>query len=167
MSYHFAHLPGDLAAHQAEFRQQLTALLTDESDWLANLANTASLLSLQLDRINWVGFYLVRGHDLVLGPFIGKPACTRIAWGRGVCGTAAARGETLVVPNVHQFPGHIACDAASSSEIVVPLWAGGQVVGVLDVDSPHMDRFGDDERRYLEEVAGLIAPYAARGRGRS
>ena len=109
-----------------------------------------------LDRLNWAGFYLARGDTLVLGPFQGKPACVRIPWGRGVCGTAAARGETLVVPDVHEFPGHIACDAASRSEIVVPLRRGGAVVGVLDLDSPEPARFGDRERELLEQVARML-----------
>ncbi len=109
-----------------------------------------------LGRLNWAGFYLMRDGELVLGPFQGRPACARIQVGRGVCGTAAARCQTVIVPDVHEFPGHIACDAASRSEIVVPLLRDGQVVGVLDLDSPEPDRFGDDERVLLERIATTL-----------
>jgi L-methionine (R)-S-oxide reductase len=163
LSFHFNRPEGALGEHHAELLQQMGALLEGEPDWLANLANAASLLWMHLDRINWAGFYLMRGGELVLGPFAGKPACTRIAVGRGVCGTAAARRETMVVPDVFAFPGHIACDAASRSEVVVPLIHGGQLVGVLDVDSPEPNRFGPDEQRYLEDAARLLAPWAAGG----
>ncbi|MGE5675462.1 MAG: GAF domain-containing protein [Mycobacterium leprae] len=161
MSFHFTGSGGDLAANHGEYLQQLGALLSGEEDWLANLANAASLLALQLDRINWTGFYLLRGEELVLGPFAGKPACTRIAIGRGVCGAAAQQRSTIVVTDVNQFPGHIACDDASRSEIVVPLLQDGRLVGVLDTDSPEVGRFGEAEQRYLEEVARLVAPWAA------
>src|SRR5580765_4414767 len=119
----------------------LAALLEGETDALANLANASALLAEALDRINWCGFYLLRGEELVLGPFQGKPACVRIPLGKGVCGTAAARRETLVVPDVFAFPGHIACDDASRSEIVVPIVTDGRLRGVLDVDAPETNRF--------------------------
>ena len=136
----------------------LASLLEGETDALANLANAASLLFASLPRINWAGFYLLRGDTLVLGPFQGKPACVRIELGKGVCGTAAARRETLVVPDVHAFPGHIACDEASRSEIVVPIVKDGALLGVLDVDSPERNRFGDAERAVLEECVRVLAP---------
>ena len=128
-----------------------------ESDLIANLANAASVLYHMLPDVNWAGFYLLRDSELVLGPFHGKPACVRIAIGRGVCGTSAELRQTLVVPNVHEFPGHIACDAASASEIVVPMIAaGGGLVGVLDIDSPVVGRFGDVDRRHLESIVQLL-----------
>ena len=126
-----------------ELVQATEALIGDETDALANLCNAAALVYHALPGINWAGFYLMRGSELVLGPFQGQPACIRIALGRGVCGTAAARRETIVVPDVHAFPGHIACDAASRSEIVVPLVSEGELVGVLDIDAPEPDRFDD------------------------
>ena len=137
----------------------LDALLEAEPDPLANLANASALLAQALDGINWCGFYLVRGGDLVLGPFQGKPACVRIAFGKGVCGTAAARGESLVVPDVLAFPGHIACDEASRSEIVVPIVAGGTLRGVLDVDAPIAARFDDEDRKGLEEFVRTLVPH--------
>ena len=136
----------------------LASLLEGETDALANLANAAALVFASVARINWAGFYLLRGDALVLGPFQGKPACVRIALGQGVCGTAAARRETLVVPDVHAFPGHIACDEASRSEIVVPILKNGALLGVLDVDAPEANRFGDEERRVLEEVVRVLVP---------
>ncbi len=141
----------------------LAALLEGETDALANLANAAALLSGALERINWCGFYLVREGELVLGPFQGKPACVRIALGKGVCGTAAARRETLVVPDVHAFPGHIACDAASRSEIVVPIVVDGQLRGVLDVDAPETDRFDAEDRAGLEAFVAALVPRVAWG----
>jgi len=122
----------------------------------ANLANASALLFEKLGRINWVGFYLIEDGKLVLNAFQGKPACIEIRIGRGVCGTAAQRAETVVVPNVHEFEGHIACDGASNSEIVVPLFVCGQVVGVLDIDSPDFNRFSDHDVRGLEEFAKII-----------
>lgn len=116
--------------------EQLKALIAGEPSMIANLANAAALLHQFLPDINWVGFYLTDGDELVLGPFQGLPACVRIPFGKGVCGTAAAERRTIVVPDVHEFPGHIACDAASQSEIVVPLMKEGRVIGVLDIDSP-------------------------------
>jgi len=133
------------AAAYRELNQQYAALLAGERDGLANSANLTALLFQALPRINWVGFYFLRGGDLVLGPFQGKVACVRIAMGRGVCGTSAQRRETVVVPDVHEFPGHIACDAASRSEIVVPLLCREQLLGVLDLDSPEPARFDSDD----------------------
>jgi GAF domain-containing protein len=137
--------------------EELRALLSGEPDRVANAANAAALLFARLPRLNWLGFYFLQGDTLVLGPFQGQPACTRIPLGRGVCGTAAQRNETLVVPDVHAFDGHIACDSASLSEIVVPLRAAGQVIGVLDVDSPEHDRFTPSDRALLEEAAAIYA----------
>lgn len=131
------------------------ALVQGERDAIANAANLSALLAHRLPDINWVGFYLMREGELVVGPFQGKPACVRIAVGRGVCGTAAARRQTVVVPDVHAFPGHIACDSASNSEIVVPLLRNGVVLGVLDVDSPRFDRFDADDQAGLEAIAAL------------
>lgn len=132
--------------------KQLKALIDDETDWLANLANTASLLYHSLTELNWSGFYLLKGEELVLGPFVGKPACVRIPIGKGVCGTAVAKQKTIVVEDVHQFPGHIACDADSRSEIVVPLIKDGHVIGVLDIDSPVLKRFDSFDREHLEKM---------------
>ena len=135
----------------------LSALLEGEDDPIANLANAAALLYAVLPAVNWVGFYLLRDGALVLGPFSGLPACTRIALGKGVCGTAFSENRTVVVPDVHAFPGHIACDGASRSETVVPLrTADGVPFGVLDVDSPVWDRFDADTVALLEAAAGII-----------
>ncbi|MGG3821665.1 GAF domain-containing protein [Geobacillus thermodenitrificans] len=136
--------------------EQLKALIAGEPNMIANLANASALLNQFLTDINWVGFYLADGDELVLGPFQGLPACVRIPFGKGVCGTAAAERRTVVVPDVHQFPGHIACDAASQSEIVVPLIKEGRVIGVLDIDSPIKNRFDDIDRRYLEQFASVL-----------
>ena len=130
-------------------------LFRGERDAIANAANLAGLLHMGLADLNWAGFYFLRGAGLVLGPFQGKPACVRIEMGRGVCGTAAARRQTLVVPEVEKFPGHIACDAASRSEIVVPLIGEGRLIGVLDLDSPVPARFDDADARGLERLAAL------------
>jgi L-methionine (R)-S-oxide reductase len=143
----------DLYLHVCE---QLDALLADETDIIANTANTAALLANSLPDINWAGFYFVRGHELVLGPFQGKPACVRIAWGKGACGKAAETAESIVVPDVSQFPGHIACDAASQAEIVVPLVSWGKVLGVLDIDSASLNRFDEDDRDGLESVVSVF-----------
>jgi GAF domain-containing protein len=142
--------------HYAELSRTLTALLAGECDWIANLSNTAALLAQQLTDINWVGFYLLKNGELVVGPFQGKPACVRIAIGQGVCGTAAERRASVIVPNVHDFPGHIACDAASNSELVVPLLRGGELLGVLDLDSPRLGRFDEIDRDGLEAVARTL-----------
>lgn len=147
----------------ADLLSQLDSLVGDERDALANLANASALLHDLLPDLNWVGFYLHRGDGLLLGPFQGRVACVRIALGRGVCGTAAIQRQTVVVPDVHAFPGHIACDAASRSELVVPLLADGAVrnggaalLGVLDLDSPLLARFDKDDARGLEAVAALL-----------
>ena len=142
----------------AQLAASLESLLEGETDALANLANASGLLADALDRINWCGFYLLRRGELVLGPFQGKPACVRIALGKGVCGTAAARRETLIVPDVNAFPGHIACDAASRSEIVVPILAGGVLLGVLDVDAPETNRFDAADQSGLEEFVRILTP---------
>lgn len=134
----------------------LAALLEGETDPLANAANAVGLLAGALDHINWCGIYVLREGELVLGPFQGKPACVRIALGKGVCGTAAARRETLVVPDVNAFPGHIACDAASRSEIVVPIVVDGAVRGVLDVDAPETDRFDAEDQAGLEAFVAVL-----------
>ena len=136
--------------------QQLSALIHGVPHRTANLANAAALLYHTLDDLSWAGFYLLEGDVLVLGPFQGKPACIEIAPGRGVCGAAAAQDKTQLVPDVHQFPGHIACDSASSSELVVPIHAGGQVVGVLDLDSPHTGRFTGEDRAGLEAFVHIL-----------
>ena len=128
-------------------------LLTGEHDPIANAANTAAAIWQHMEGINWAGFYFRQGETLVLGPFQGKPACIHIPLGNGVCGTAAMRRQTLVVPDVEKFPGHIACDAASNSEIVVPLIRDGQVIGVLDIDSPRPARFGAAEKAVCERIA--------------
>ncbi len=140
----------------AELEQALEGLLAGERDGIANLANAAALLYAMLPELNWAGFYLVRGEGLVVGPFQGQPACVRIALGQGVCGTAAATCRTLIVPDVHAFPGHIACDAASNSEIVVPLLAGARLIGVLDLDSPRLGRFDAEDGRGLEAFAARL-----------
>lgn len=139
-----------------ELCRNLNAVTENVSYKVSNLANAAALLWHALDRINWAGFYIVEGGSLLLGPFQGKIACTKIAFGRGVCGTAAAKNETQLVPNVHLFPGHIACDSASSSEIVIPLRKAGTVWGVLDIDSPETNRFSEEDRRGLEEFAKIL-----------
>ena len=137
-------------------RAQLQALVEGERDVVANLANASALLTDALDRVNWAGFYLMRGGELLLGPFQGKPACIRIAVGKGVCGTAVLQRRTQRVADVHAFPGHIACDGASNSEIVVPLFAHGEVVGVLDIDSPDLDRFDAEDQAGLEGFARVL-----------
>lgn len=136
--------------------EQLRSLLDGTRDTIANLANASALLNEALEDINWVGFYLCRGTALSLGPFQGKVACISIPFGRGVCGTAAARDEIQLVPDVHQFPGHIACDCASNSEIVLPLHYSGTVVAVLDIDSPSFDRFQAADLEGLSLCAKLI-----------
>jgi GAF domain-containing protein len=146
------------AQRYADLTRALAHLLEDETDALANLSNAAALLAQGLERTNWVGFYILRGDTLVLGPFQGKPACVRIPLGKGVCGTAAARRETLIVPDVHAFPGHIACDADSRSEIVVPIVTGTTLRGVLDLDSPEPSRFDEEDRRGLEGFVAELLP---------
>ena len=138
-----------------ELALQLSGLLTGERDPIANAANTAALLYHALPGVNWVGFYFLKQGELVLGPFQGKPACVRIALGRGVCVTAAEARRPVVVPDVHVFPGHIACDTASRSELVVPLVEGDTLVGVLDLDSPSAGRFDEDDRAGCENLAAI------------
>jgi GAF domain-containing protein len=139
-----------------ELARDLTALLSGERDLIANAANTAALIYDALPGLNWAGFYLYKSGELVLGPFQGKPACVRIAIGKGVCGTAAARRETLLVEDVHAFPGHIACDSASNSEIVIPLVKDNELLGVLDLDSPKLARFTALDARGLEQLAQVF-----------
>ncbi|MGR5868466.1 GAF domain-containing protein [Bacillus pacificus] len=136
--------------------KQLDALLTGESNVVANLSNASALLNQFLDRVNWVGFYVTEGNQLVLGPFQGMPACVHIPFGRGVCGVAAETKTTQLVADVHQFPGHIACDSASNSEIVVPIIKDGNVIGVLDIDSPEKNRFDEVDQRYLEKFVETL-----------
>lgn len=138
---------------------KLTGLIGDESDWLANLSNSAALLWLMLDDINWAGFYLNKGDKLVLGPFQGKPACVNIDIGKGVCGTAAQSKEIQLVKNVHDFPGHIACDCASNSEIVLPIIVDDKVVAVLDIDSPVLERFDEEDSKGLERIVNSLVKY--------
>ncbi|MBA4221736.1 GAF domain-containing protein [Bosea vestrisii] len=138
-----------------ELMQQLEGLLHGERDAIANAANLSALLYDAMPRLNWAGFYLMRDGELVLGPFQGKPACVRIPVGRGVCGTAVAKRESVLVEDVHAFPGHIACDAASRSELVVPLIRDGEVIGVIDLDSPDPGRFDTDDQAGIEAIASL------------
>jgi L-methionine (R)-S-oxide reductase len=139
-----------------ELQSQLSALLAGERDGLANCANMSALLFEALPELNWAGFYFLRGRELVLGPFQGKVACVRIAPGRGVCGTAAARRETVIVADVDAFPGHIACDAASRSEIVIPLIHEGRLLGVLDLDSPRPARFDQEDGKGLNALVEVL-----------
>ena len=158
----FAAVPAPAADKLALYESllaDLRAMLTGERDWLANTANTAALLFSSLPDLNWAGFYLVRpGHpdELVLGPFQGRPACVRIALGRGVCGTAAKARQSVLVRDVREFPGHIACDADSRSELVVPLLQGKRLIGVLDLDSPTAGRFDDDDRIGCEKLMDAL-----------
>ena len=146
----------DKAADYAQLAEELRGLLSGESDLVANAANTTALIFDALPDLNWVGFYFLKGDELVVGPFQGKPACVRIALGKGVCGTAAVERRTVVVPDVEAFPGHIACDAASRSEIVVPLIAGRELLGVLDLDSPKLARFDEGDARGLQRLAATF-----------
>ena len=138
--------------HYQMLYDSMKALIEDEKDWIANLANVSALLFNHLDNVNWAGFYLMKDGELVLGPFQGKPACIRIEVGDGVCGSAVEDRETYVVEDVHQFEGHIACDAASDSEIVVPLFYEDKIVGVLDIDSPQKANFDQIDKEYLEKM---------------
>ena len=144
---------------------QLAALIEDEPDPLASTANFVALLYQGINDVNWLGVYVLRGDELVLGPFQGNPACVRIALGRGVCGTAAATGETQRIEDVHAFPGHIVCDVASRSELVVPLEIDGKLVGVLDIDSPSLARFDDDDRIGVERLCRTFCDSRSGGRG--
>ena len=142
-----------------DLKRQLAGLLAGETDRIANAANMAALIYHGLPDLNWAGFYFRRGAELVLGPFQGTPACVRIPIGRGVCGTAAARAATVLVPDVHDFPGHIACDAASRSELVVPLVEAGAVLGVLDLDSPLPARFDETDQEGCERLVALFVDH--------
>jgi len=139
-----------------QLASQLSSLLAGERDLIANAANSSSLIFHSLPDLNWAGFYFAKDGELVLGPFQGKPACVRIRVGQGVCGTAAAKGATTIVPNVHEFPGHIACDSASNSEIVVPLIKNDEFIGVLDLDSPSPARFNQEDAAGLEELVRIL-----------
>ena len=149
-------LSGDKAEQYEQLIAQCQALLHGERHRVANAANLSALLFNSLPEINWLGFYFMQDGELVVGPFQGLPACVRIALGKGVCGTAAASRETQLVPDVHAFPGHIACDSASQSELVVPLIKDGEVIGVLDIDSPVLDRFDTVDQAAFERIAGLF-----------
>ena len=157
MAEHLIIHTGDKAERYATLLPQLEAIVAAEPDGIANMANVAACLW-ETFRFWWVGFYRVKEGMLILGPFQGPLACTRIRKGRGVCGTAWAEARTIVVPDVEQFPGHIACSSASRSEIVVPIMRDGEVVGVLDVDSEHLNAFDETDALWLERVAALIAP---------
>src|SRR5437764_12405077 len=139
-----------------QLASQLSSLLAGERDLVANAANFSSLVFHALPDLNWAGFYFAKDGELVLGPFQGKPACVRIRVGQGVCGTGASKCETVIVPNVHEFPGHIACDSASNSEIVVPLLKGERLIGVLDLDSPITARFDQDDAAGLESLVRIL-----------
>ncbi|WP_336944758.1 GAF domain-containing protein [Asaia sp. HN010] len=146
----------DLKLTQDDILSAVEGLVAAESDLIANMANIAAVLFEALPRINWAGFYLFKNGELVLGPFQGRVACTRIAMGRGVCGTAAAERRIQRIDDVHSFPGHIACDAASASEIVLPLIRDGELLGVLDIDSPEMSRFGLEEEAMLTRLVSFL-----------
>jgi GAF domain-containing protein len=152
----------DKDALYAELAEELAALLAGESDAIASTANMAALIFDGLSELNWAGFYFARGADLVLGPFQGKPACVRIPFGKGVCGTAATQRRSLLVADVNAFPGHIACDTASRSELVVPIIEGEEVIGVLDLDSAHLARFDEADRRGCEALVAVLLDHLRR-----
>jgi L-methionine (R)-S-oxide reductase len=154
----------DKKSDYASLARELSALLAGESDLIANAASTVALIFDAVPKLNWVGIYFLKDGGLVVGPFQGKPACVRIALGAGVCGAAAVQRKTLVVPDVHKFSGHIACDAASNSEIVIPLIVGGTLLGVLDIDSPQLARFDDADRLGLEALAAIFLASQPAGR---
>ena len=151
--------PSAKSEQYASLVLQLRALLKGEYDFIANAANFSALVYNALPDVNWAGFYLLHEDELVLGPFQGKPACVRIQVGKGVCGFAVKQGETVIVPNVHEFPGHIACDTASNSEIVIPLFDGERVFGVFDVDSPTLKRFDDQDAEGLNELVTVLVAH--------
>lgn len=138
---------------------KVTGLICEKNDWLASLANISATLWLLLKDINWAGFYLYKNEELILGPFQGKPACTNIALDKGVCGAAATKLETQLVKNVHEFPGHIACDSESKSEIVIPIVKDNRLIGVLDIDSPIYNRFDEEDKMGLEKLVGIMTKY--------
>ncbi|HLU92295.1 MAG TPA: GAF domain-containing protein [Pedomonas sp.] len=154
-------LSGSKPECYAELLTQLDGLTHGEPDPIANMANAASLIFNSLPDLNWAGFYRLMGDVLVLGPFMGRPACIRIPIGKGVCGTAVAENATQLVPDVHAFPGHIACDSASRSELVVPITVGGRIIGVLDLDSPSPARFDAEDAAGCERLMALLAPRIA------
>jgi L-methionine (R)-S-oxide reductase len=149
-------MPSDKITLYRDLAAQLAALIEGEPDRVANAANMAALIYHGLPDLNWAGFYFTQGGELVLGPFQGQPACVRILWGNGVCGTAAARGATVLVSDVHDFPGHIACDPVSQSELVVPLIEDGRVTGVLDLDSPKLARFDAEDQTGCEQLVRVF-----------
>ena len=136
--------------------KQLASLIEDETNLIAILSNTSALLNVNLDQINWVGFYLIENNELILGPFQGHPACVHISIGKGVCGTAVANNQTQLVDDVNTFPGHIACDANSKSEIVVPIHVDNEIIGVLDIDAPITQRFSKGDQQGLEEIVSIL-----------
>ncbi|CAH6781230.1 free methionine-(R)-sulfoxide reductase [Vibrio chagasii] len=150
--------------HYHRLTKQAVALIESETDMIANLSNISALLSMELDDLNWAGFYLMKGDELVLGPFQGKPACVRIPVGRGVCGTAVSTNTVQRIYDVHEFEGHIACDAASNSEIVIPFTIDGKIAGVLDIDSPNVGRFSEIDEEgltfFMAEVEKLLNSHA-------
>ncbi len=150
---------GNKEENYALVQKQLIALIEDEPNMIANLSNASALLNQFLGEINWVGFYLVEKDELILGPFQGLPACVRIPIGKGVCGTSAAERKTMRVEDVHQFPGHITCDAATRSEIVIPLMKDGKLIGVLDIDSPITNRFDESDQQGLEKITDILCNY--------
>lgn len=152
-AFHDDRATGTKTEVYAELLRQARGLFEGERDVIANAANLSALIAFHLPELNWSGVYFLKGNELVLGPFQGKPACVRIQVGKGVCGTAVARQESVLVEDVHAFPGHIACDSASNSELVVPLLKGGRVLGVIDLDSPRRGRFDLDDRRGVEALA--------------
>lgn len=154
--FHQTMYQGTLTENYETVLLQLKGLTDGGSDLIANLSNAAALLNHFLDDINWVGFYLAKGQELVLGPFQGLPACIRIPFHKGVCGHAATTKQTVVVSNVHEFPGHIACDEATNSEIVIPLIKDDQLIGVLDIDSPVLNRFSEMDKKYLEQFVQIL-----------
>lgn len=156
---------GQTGASYREINQMLKSLVCGVPHRIANLANASALLYQELEDLNWAGFYLMEGGQLVLGPFQGRTACIEIPLGKGVCGTAAAEDRVQLVKNVHQFPGHIACDSASNSEIVLPIHHGGQVVGVLDLDSPLFGRFTEEDREGLEGFVRILEEAWGQGKG--
>ena len=155
---HESHIDQDLPKPEfySQLAAELKALVAGEPDVIANLANAAALLFHSLSDLNWAGFYLLKNGELVVGPFQGRPACVRIAIGKGVCGTSVAKKPTMLVPNVHEFPGHIACDSASNSEIVVPMIRGTEVIGVMDIDSPRLARFDAQDQEGLEAFVRVL-----------
>lgn len=157
-----APLSGPKAALYRELAEELHALLTGETDATANAANAAAAIFHALPALNWAGFYFLRGGTLVLGPFQGRPACVRIAVGAGVCGTAVTERRSILVPDVEAFPGHIACDTASRSELVVPLFHQDDILGVLDLDSPDLARFDEDDRAGCEALAAIVVRHLTR-----